>query len=269
MTSTPVTLTAPARPALSRTVSLFATTVRCEIARLLRVPAFVIPTILFPIMFFTLFGLPNIGLEIVPGVKAGPYMLAAFGAYSMLSAALFSFGTSIATERGLGWNRLLRVTPMKPGVYLLAKAVNALIIGLITLLALFAFAAVAGHVTMTLGAWLSLLVRLLGGMIPFIALGLWIGYFGGPNSASPITNLIFLPMSFASGLFVPIHQLPKFVQDIAPYLPAYHSGNLAWDAVGGGDGKDLIHLAWLVGYTVFFLLIALIAYRKDEGKNFG
>ncbi len=35
--------------------------IRCEIIKLLRIPAFSIPTLLFPIMFFAFFGLPNIG----------------------------------------------------------------------------------------------------------------------------------------------------------------------------------------------------------------
>lgn len=269
MTISTASISAPASVSFARGFSLLAYAVRCEALRLLRVPAFTIPTLLFPIMFFALFALPHVGEEISKGVKAGPYMLASFGAYSMLSAALFSFGTSIASERGLGWNRLMRVTPMSPIMYLVAKAVNALFIGFVTLFALFAFAAVAGHVTMPVATWLTLLSRVLAGMIPFIALGLWIGYFGGPNSAAPLTNLIFLPMSFMSGLFTPLQYMPKFVQDIAPYLPAYHSGNLAWDAVGAGDGKNLVHVFWLVGYTIFFLAIAMIAYRRDEGKNFG
>src|SRR5688572_16966012 len=93
--------------------SALAYIIRCEVLKLLRIPAFSIPTLLFPIMFFAFFGLPNVGGEI-DGRDAGSYILASYGAYAMISVALFSFGVSIAAERGLGWNKLLRTTPMHP-----------------------------------------------------------------------------------------------------------------------------------------------------------
>lgn len=241
----------------------------CELVKLLRLPMFILPTVLFPIMFFAFFGLPVVNRE-MNGVKVGPYLMASFGAYSMISVALFSFGASIAAERGLGWNRLLRTTPMRSWMLFSAKVVMAILFGLVTLLALFAFGILAGGVRMPLQRWGELTLSLLVGMAPFVALGLFIGYIAGPNSAAAIANLIFLPLSFASGLFVPLENLPTIVQRLAPYLPAYHTGQLGWIAVGAGDNKGVgVHLLWLVGYSLIFLALALFAYRRDEGKQFG
>jgi ABC-2 type transport system permease protein len=243
----------------------------CEIVKLVRVPAFTIPTLLFPIMFFAFFGLTNLE-NMMPGteVSAGKYMVASFGAYSMLSAALFSFGVSIAAERGLGWNRLTRVSPMSPLVFFAAKLATAFTIGLVSLLGLFLFARIAGGITMPLLDWAALTIRLMAGMVPFIALGLWIGYFGGPNSAAGLANLIFLPLSFCSGLFQPLDFMPKFIQDIAPYLPSYHTAQLAWDAIGVPSAEGIgVNAIWLAGYALVFLAMAVRAYKRDEGKSFG
>lgn len=242
--------------------------VRCELVKLLRLPIFLLPTLIFPLMFFAFFGLPNINNQI-SGIAAGPYILTSFGAYSVISVALFSFGASIAAERGLGWNRLLRVTPLRSRTFFAAKVIMAMIFGCAVLACLFAFGAIVG-VRMPLGDWLGVLGLLLVGMIPFVALGLWIGYIAGPNSAAAVANLIFLPLSFASGLFVPVDILPEVIQKVAPYLPAYHVGQLGWTLLGAGDGKSLgVHLLWLAGYSVAFLILALIAYRRDEGKQYG
>ena len=82
--------------------------------------------------------------------------------------------------------------------------------------------------------------------------------------------MIFLPLSFASGLLVPLQSLPTIVQRVAPYLPAYHTGQLGWTLLGAGDDKGMgVHALWVIGYTLVFLILALIAYRRDEGKNFG
>jgi ABC-2 type transport system permease protein len=65
---------------------------------------------------------------------------------------------------------------------------------------------------------------LVAGSLPFSAMGLALGYFTGPNSAPSTINLIYLPMSFCSGLWVPFMFLPKMVQQIAVAAAALSSG---------------------------------------------
>lgn len=259
----------PAGTSRNRVGSSLFYLIRCEILKLVRVPMFAIPTFVFPVMFFAMFGLPNLGNSI-GGVNAGAYMMASYGAYAVMSVALFSFGVAIAAERGLGWNKLLRATPLRPLTMFASKVAMALLFGAASLCGLFAFGAVAAGVRMAPARWLELGGLLLVGMIPFVALGLCIGYLAGPNSAAAVANLIFLPLSFASGLFLPLDFLPDLMQKVAPYLPAYHTGQLGWGALGAGDGKGFgYHLLWLAGYTAIFLAMALVAYWRDEGQNFG
>jgi len=107
------------------------------------------------------------------------------------------------------------------------------------------------------------------GSIPFIALGFAIGYLSGPNSAVAVINLIYLPTAFASGLFFPKQLLPKFIQSIAPYLPLHFYGQLGWDAIGAPTDESVTtDWLYLIGYGVAFFLIALWAYRREEGKKF-
>ncbi len=242
---------------------------RAEVLQRLRVPGFVIPTIIFPMMFFAFFGLPNLGRS-VGGVDVGAYMMASYGAYAVMSVALISFGVSISAERGLGWNKLLRATPLDPFVFFTAKVLMALAIGFLALVLLFAFAVLYGHVSMPPLFWLRLIALLMAGMVPFVALGLAIGYVASPSAAAPIANLISLPLSFASGLFVPLQMLPPGVQHVAPYLPSYHVAQLGWTLLGAGDGKGYApHLGWIAAYGVAFMTFAILAYRRDEGKTFG
>ena len=91
-----------------------------------------------------------------------------------------------------------------------------------------------GGVRMPLAEMAKLLGTLVAGSLPFSAMGLAIGYFVGPNSAPAAINLIYLPMSFCSGLWVPYMFLPKFMQQIALALPPYHLSQLALGTVGAG-----------------------------------
>ena len=241
----------------------------CEVLKLLRIPAFALPTFLFPILFFSMFGLPYVD-ESLGGINAGRYVMASYGTYAVMAVALFSFGASVAAERGLGWNRLLRATPLSPLTYFTAKIFMAVTFGVAVLAAFFAFGVFVGGVSLGAGMWAELTGLLILGMFPFVALGLFLGYVAGPNSAAIIANFIFLPLAFGSGLFLPLEMLPQVVQDIAPYLPSYHAAQLGWTTLGAGDGGSMLsHGLWIAGYTLLFLGMAVISYRRDEGRSFG
>ncbi len=154
-------------------------------------------------------------------------------------------------------------------VFTAAKALTALVFALACLVVLIAYGIVVGGVSQPPAVWATMIVRLLAGSLPFIGLGFAIGYVAGPNSAPAVANLVYLPLSFASGLFVPPNQLPRFVQTLAPYLPTYHYGQLAWGSLGANTEALGVSLAWLAAYSVIFFAMAVRAYRRDESRKFG
>ncbi|HYE94217.1 MAG TPA: ABC transporter permease [Terriglobales bacterium] len=233
-----------------------------------RIPAFSLTSLLLPIVFYAFFALPVAHLTRPDGVSVGAFLVASFGAYAVGSVMVNGFGIGVATERAMKLDVLIRVTPLPPAVYLLAKVITALVFGLGCVVALTAFATIVGGVRQPLDVWVAAAGLLLAGSLPFIGLGFAIGYAVGPQSAPAVANLVYLPLSFASGLFVPLEQLPSLVRGLAPYLPTYHYGRLAWHAVGAGTGALWESVGWLGGYTVAFLAIALRAYRRDERLKF-
>ncbi len=240
-----------------------------EFLKLMRVPIFAISTLAFPLMFYVIFGLtfadqrPN-------GIGVTTYLLAVYGAFGVIGSALFGFGVSVAVERGQGWMRLKRVSPMPPLAYFVAKvamstAFAALIVG-----ALFTLGATLGGVRLPAEQWIGLAAVLITGSLPFCAMGLAFGYLSGPNSAPAVLNLVYLPMAFASGLWIPLSQLPEVVQTIAPFLPPYHFAQLALGTFGASDaGNALLHVGALAGFTAAFLAVAAWGYRRDEGRTYG
>lgn len=234
-----------------------------------RIPAFSVTIVALPVLFFTFFGLPFARQTLPNGTSLGAYLLASFAAYSVGSVMVFGFGIGVATERGLKVDVLMRATPLPPFIAILAKVLNALAYALLSLVILIGYGVVVGGVRQDLLVWIDMIARLLAGSVPFIALGFAIGYLCGPNVAPAVANLVYLPLSFASGLFMPLSQLPTFVRRVAPYLPAYHYGQLGWGAVGAASEPLLESLTWLAGYTVLFLLIAMRAYQREESRKFG
>ena len=81
-----------AKPKLLR---IYVMEAKCEILRVLRSPGFTIPSLIFPIMFYTFFG-----IIFTMGPKMPTYLLATYGTFGVIGPALFSFGVGIAIERG-------------------------------------------------------------------------------------------------------------------------------------------------------------------------
>ena len=263
--SSPVTTAAPRRNVLK----LIATETKFEFLKLLRLPMYSVATLAFPLMFYLLFGSFYGNLE-AQGIQTSRYMVATFGAAGVLSAALFAFGVGVASERGQGWMRLKRVSPMPPIAYFLAKIGMALLFGALVVVVITVAGVVTQGVRIALLDWLSLFGVLLLGAFPFGALGLALGYLFGPNSAPVVLNLLYMPMAFASGLWMPITILPPVIQNAAPYLPTYHYAQLALGTVGATPiGDAARHALILAAFTAVFLIVAVIAYKRDEGKTYG
>jgi len=241
---------------------------RSELLMRWRVPAFSVTNLVLPIVFFTFFGLPVARLVRSDGVSIGAYLLASFGAYAVGNVMVYGFGIGVANERGMKIDRLMRASPLPPLVFMLAKVLTALVFSLVALVLLIGYGIVVGGIHQTPAVWATIILRLLAGSLPFIALGFAIGYWSGPNAAPAMANLIYLPLSFASGLFVPLNQLPVFIQNLAPYLPSYHYAQLAWSALGAGRESLWVSVLWLGGYTALFLTLAVRSYRREERAKF-
>lgn len=263
---------AAVRPALAPALPMLARQSYAEFIKLFRVPAFSTTSIVLPAMFYAFIGLGQAKQPLSAGspVTFGEYFLASMALYGVANVMVLGFGISLANERGQKQDLLMQSTPLSPVVYFVAKTLSALVIAFMALVVLALLAQLSGGAHLTGAQWLTLFWRSMLCSIPFVGLGFGLGYIAGPNSAPAVTNLIYLPTAFASGLFFPLQLLPKFLQDIAPYLPLYRGAQLVWDAVGaptqgGGLETDWLYMA---GYTVAFFALALWAYRRDQGRKF-
>jgi ABC-2 type transport system permease protein len=108
----------------------------------------------------------------------------------------------------------------------------------------------------------SLLVTGVLGVLPFCALGMLVGTFIKGQGAPGMLNMIYLPMSFLSGLWMPLNMLPKILQQIAPIWPSYHLHQLGLAASGLQHGGVMQHFAVLAGFAVLFFTIAVRRLRR-------
>ena len=238
--------------------------VKYEFLKLWRTPSYFVPTLFFPLMFYMLFGVVLARQKAAMSFMSS-YLLATYGAGGVIGAMMFGFAVGLAVERGMGWLQLKYASPMRPAVYLVAKGIVCVVFGAVAVGLLFTVGALFGGVRMPFEQWLALGGTLVLGAIPFAAMALAIGYFAGASAAPGIVSLIYMPMCFLSGLWIPFQMFPRALQDLAPALPAYHFGQLALAVLGrSNNGAIANHIAALASFTLLFAAIAWIGHRREK-----
>lgn len=250
---------------LAATASLFPKEVKYEFLKLWRAKSFSLAAIGFPVMFYSLFGLLNKGVT-SGGMAMAKYMLAGYCCFGMIGAALFSIGVGLGSERAAGWLELRRASPMPPMAYLLAKCITAQAFGLIITGVLVLIGVFAGGVVLSARELAMMLGMALAGTLPFAAMGLLLALLVPPAAAPGVVNLLYLPMSFFGGLWIPIQFLPKWMQAIAPSMPTYHLAQLMLTVFGYQKPGSIAshHWAGLIGFTLVMLGLSWISFHRSE-----
>ena len=244
-----------------------------EVRASLRTPEFLALAITVPVLLYAMFGLPNSDETLPGGATVGLAMMVSIAAYGVVTLAITVFGEDVAKERGRGWVRTLYATGFPPAVHLAGKAGAALVHATLVVVAVGLLAALAGGVELAPGRWLGFGALLVSGVLVFSSLGFAIAYLARPRTATTLINVIFLPLSFASGFFVPLAELPGWVSEVAWFLPTYHFGQLAYRTVmpdasieaftGSATSPLWVHVLWVMGSAAALTTLALMGARRE------
>lgn len=242
---------------------VYVTEARYEFIRMLRMPMFALPALIFPAMFYLLFGvLMGKGKS-----EISAYLLATYCIFGVMGPGLFGFGVSVALEKDQGWLKWRRAVPALVGAYFVSKMVMAMIFSFIIFIELALISSTFGGVDLSALQWSQLLVTSLLSSLPFCALGLVIGILVNGQAAPAIVNFIYLPMAFLSGLWLPITMLPKLLGTIAPIWPSYHAAQIALKVIGDDLGTPIwIHISYLIVFTLVMLWLAVAFWSRMKIK---
>ncbi len=269
-------MSATALPTGSR-LGLLGAQILAELKQNARVPEYAIGVLAVPVILYAMFGLSNIGQRMTAGTDVGTMLVGSFAAYGVVSLAIFTFGVDVAAERGKGWLRRLRSTPMPMSAYFIAKITTALVFTVLIVAGIVLTATAVGKAEMDWSRLLRTTLVLMGGTVAFSTMGFALAFWARPKAASAVGNLIFLPLSFVSGFFQPLSSLPQFLQDAAPWLPTYHFGRLVWSQIApAADVADLTgrpvdslagHAVWVIGTFLVFGALSIIGYLRDGRRE--
>ncbi len=149
----------------------------------------------------------------------------------------------------------------------MAKLVSSLIFSLVICLLLIALGPlVAGQLVVSPVEVVKLLGVVAVGTVPFASLGLLFGLAVPPSAGPGFINLLYLPLSFCGGLWVPVEQLPQWLKMVANYMPTYWFSRLALHSLTFPTPSLALGYAVLAGYTVVLLGLSARVWARSEAK---
>jgi ABC-2 type transport system permease protein len=240
------------------------TYIRYEVLRTFRNLRFFIFSLVFPLILFLLIAGPNRHAHISVGLVRIPLPLYFMGGMTAFGSmmAVVSTGGRIAAERQIGWNRQLRLTPLRPGPYLLTKvacgyAMAAVSVGLISL------AGVSLGVHLTLGQWLTTFGLVFVGLLPFAGMGIAIGHLVSVDSLGPVMGGATSILAMLGGAWGPIAS-GGFLRALSQAMPSYWLTQAGKSSLEGGWSAK----GWLVVviWSLAMARAAAWAYRRDTKK---
>ena len=239
----------------------FATYTRFELLRTFRNVRFMIFSLIFPLMLFLLIAGPNRHAK-VQGIGLPLYFMTGMTAFGTMMAVVSS-GGRIAAERQIGWNRQLRLTPLRPNTYLLTKVLCGYALACLSI-AVIGGAGILMGVRLDAGQWLTLVALVMVGLIPFGALGIAIGHLVSVDSLGPLMGGLTSILAMLGGAWGPLAS-GGFLRQVSEAMPSYWLVQAGKTALGGGVWPMK---GWIVVaiWSLVFTRLALFAYRRDTQR---
>lgn len=219
---------------------------RTEIARLRRNRRYMMFTLALPIVLYLLVS-KQVQHVTAYGVEYKAYYMVSMASFGSFSGALTGNAQRIAQERKDGWIRQLRLTPLPPQSYVIAKVIASLATSVPSIVIVLLLGRFYGGVQLPLWKWLVIAVAVWLGTLIFAALAVAIGYRFMPDTVQPMTMFVYLVMTFLGGVWF---ALGGTLQDIGQTLPTYQIIKIGTDVIGTGTVSAVsiwVPLAWLAG----------------------
>lgn len=193
------------------------------------------------------------------------YTFAGLLGFSIMGLGIFGPVNVFPELKKQGILRRLHTTPLKVWQYFLANVISQAVVGIFSLVLMFAVAMVVFDLKLA-GNIFELALFLVFSIAAIFGIGMAIGGWAkDQNQAAPLSNIVVFPMMFLSGTFFPRFLMPELLQKISTFLPL----TPVIDGVRliATEGKHLTdlgpQLAIMLGWTVIVYAIAFSVFRWE------
>jgi ABC-2 type transport system permease protein len=247
----------------------FGLLVRTEIKLALRRPVGVVVALGIPFALLVIFGsIPALTrpAAALGGISFFTLYVPTLLVFVLIAVGLGSLPQTLASYRQQGVLRRMSTTPVAPSWLLAAQmTINVLLAALsITILVGLGALAYGLGLPSTVGGWLVTLLSLVLTVAATLGLGLCVAALASsPQVAGALQALLFYPLAFLSGLYVPLQEIHSAaLNDIAKVVPT-GAGFNALHASFLGHSPGVEPLLVLAGWAIVTSVAAARLFRWE------
>jgi ABC-2 type transport system permease protein len=175
-------------------------------------------------------------------LNASAYFTASLSAYAIALSAFTSLAIGLTAQRETGQLKRLRGTPMPAWTFVAGQVMRAAVVAFLVVAALLATGVVFFGVHLEAERMLGFVLYVVLGTIVFSALGIAItAYTPTVDSASAVAPFVVVMLSFISGVFIAVDQLPNWLEAVGKAFPLYQvAEGLQTSLVSGTGGTGIV-----------------------------
>jgi ABC-2 type transport system permease protein len=173
-------------------------------------------------------------------LSAQAYFTAGIIAYAAALSTFTTLAVSLTTQREKGQLKRYRGTPMPPWTFIAGQILRAEAQALTMAALLLAIGTAAYGIPIPAATFPAFVLYLLLGTATLCSLGIAVSSFTPTaDAASTVAPFSIVILSFVSGVWIPVDQLPSWLEAIGKLFPLYHLAlglqtTLAPEATGSG-----------------------------------
>jgi ABC-2 type transport system permease protein len=242
---------------------------RYALLTVFRTPRVVVMGMVFPVVLLVLFdSLFTKGADDTVSfaggtITASAYFTAGIAAYVIAQSTFTNLAIGLTTQRESGQLKRLRGTPMPAWTFVAAQILRSAALVAIMVAALLAIGAIAFDVGLPAERMIGFAFYVLLGTLAFSALGIAVtAYTTTVDSASTLGPFAVVMLSFVSGVFVSVDQLPHWLEEIGRVFPLYHLADGLQTCLVSGAGGTGLSASDVTSLALWGLAAVAIAVRR-------
>jgi ABC-2 type transport system permease protein len=238
-----------------------------------RNPRAVVFSLIFPVVLLVLFNsifasdgsstrLPG-GLDL----DIDSYFTAGIMAYAIVMSCFSTLAISLTSQRESGQLKRFRGTPMPPWTFMASQILRSILMVLLMVLVLLVIGRIAFDVKVPADTLPGLVVYVLLGTATMCSLGIALTTVARTaDSASTVAPFGAVLISFISGVFIPVEELPSWLAEVGRVFPLAHLAEglqTTFSSNASGIGLSAENVAVLGAWGLVALVVAAREFRWE------
>ena len=230
-------------------------------------------TIVFPVVLLVLFNSIFAHSDKTTTLSHGleldeqAYFTAGILAYAIMLSAFSTVAIGLTTQRESGQLKRLRGTPLPPWVFLAAQVVRSILLVVFMTILLLLIGHFAYGVDFPGDTFGGFVVYLLLGTATMCILGIALtAVLPTAETAATVAPFSAVLLSFISGVFIPVDQLPNWLEEVGRVFPLAHlADGLQTTLAPGATGSGLAgaNVGVLALWALAGLVVAVRRFRWE------